>query len=1365
MKQFVVAPAHLVRASVVLLSFFLLALLSISAQAQDIPVVVNQTSDAKVMLLLDDSGSMNAVMEHPDFNAEGATATDSGNTIPSVFFRLESGSGAPATNKTLTPVLFEMNWGLWYNSGGNVYSGSSLSNSSNARLIKAARCTNSSGSSVYCPGGSPSAYKGIGVFQLYGNASIKGSNVFQLAHLATDGGSYVEDTNGNEFLYADYRKNDYVRLGRDWHGIWPKFDEDGDPVTVNTTAFVTTGGTVVFNGKEVFLSQGWYRIEYLRWIFYEASAAQLANLPGMSRMEVIKEVVEALITDNPSVAFGISTLNGSTYNPGVHNSGSYGDQMWTPEGDAQQGDEPKIRAEIGTDSATLITKLQGLASYGGTPLANTYIEVLRYFAGESDRDPYCNNCNYDSPIENECDSGFVVLLTDGLPSSESHNKVKGTWIYDFDNDNEDGSNRNKNCSSQTCANFLDDASYYAYNNDFATSIDGMQNIRSYAVGLGLDFSLLDDFAANGGSGESLRADTSDEISEALQNIVSNLVTTAVGAAGVAVAEVFGEFGQVYRPRFEAAHWTGDIDKYYSVNGNLVKQFSIGEILEERDLSTSPRTIFAGYDADGDGETNQTISFSVANASTLRPFLFELYDDHTLNSNLLADAISNYHNPSSAETLIQYIHGNDFENMRTRDADADGNVDRLGDIVYSRPRYVGQRNGRYQLMTGYTNFIQSLEDEPHLLLVGANDGMLHAFDAETGEELWAYIPSTLLKHLEVLARPTYDNEYHRYYVNGQISIEDVYFNGTWKTIAMVGLAEGGSTWIVLDITDRDNPSLLFEVSPESTIGESWNSPVVIVSGGGSTDISPANFDWRIAIGTGEGKATHGTSILLYDIQSGSVPTPTEVSLSASESAGTRLTKIAVAQNDLDLNVDRAYVGSESGDLYRILLDGQPASWTVEKLYDGSTSQPITAGAALVLVENPIFDSEESSGPEQHQYAVAVAFGTGRYDTNADVTTVGTTSQDIIVLYDPVDISNDSYAGRVSNLTKSNLENESFSSFNPEDNGEGVFHSNDNKQGFYISLLTDIQLADSHYIKPAGMVTHSPINVRGNIIFSTFLPNQDACSVGGHGFIQGVNFRAAGASVIDYILDAGDPFFNGGIPDPNDNGSVTSAEVEELYNDGLILPVLDTYVEEYDEDAAYPYVYDGEVSLDDIYHDSTGALYPIASSLGANGVPGPPSALYQDGEIVIQAAYIATVEIENEDDEDEEESQVEICHYPNGLGDPETRETLLVPESQLQSYLDAGDTQGACPDDDDNNKITICHIPPGNPANAHTIQVSANAWPAHEAHGDFQGTCDGDDDDDDDPEEEETTEETPFTTPITLYNQPVKVLTFHEETEAR
>jgi hypothetical protein len=46
--------------------------------------------------------------------------------------------------------------------------------------------------------------------------------------------------------------------------------------------------------------------------------------------------------------------------------------------------------------------------------------------------------------------------------------------------------------------------------------------------------------------------------------------------------------------------------------------------------------------------------------------------------------------------------------------------------------------------------------------------------------------------------------------------------------------------------------------------------------------------------------------------------------------------------------------------------------------------------------------------------------------------------------------------------------------------------------------------------------------------------------------------------------------------------------------------------------------------------------------------------------------------------------------------------------------------AC-DPADTKKTTVCHIPPGNPANAHTICVGNDAVPAHLDHGDFVGTC--------------------------------------------
>ena len=49
------------------------------------------------------------------------------------------------------------------------------------------------------------------------------------------------------------------------------------------------------------------------------------------------------------------------------------------------------------------------------------------------------------------------------------------------------------------------------------------------------------------------------------------------------------------------------------------------------------------------------------------------------------------------------------------------------------------------------------------------------------------------------------------------------------------------------------------------------------------------------------------------------------------------------------------------------------------------------------------------------------------------------------------------------------------------------------------------------------------------------------------------------------------------------------------------------------------------------------------------------------------------------------------------------------------------------DHDDHKIKICHIPQGNPNNAHTITISKSAWDAHKEHGDYKGKCNNDNDD--------------------------------------
>jgi len=86
---------------------------------------------------------------------------------------------------------------------------------------------------------------------------------------------------------------------------------------------------------------------------------------------------------------------------------------------------------------------------------------------------------------------------------------------------------------------------------------------------------------------------------------------------------------------------------------------------------------------------------------------------------------------------------------------------------------------------------------------------------------------------------------------------------------------------------------------------------------------------------------------------------------------------------------------------------------------------------------------------------------------------------------------------------------------------------------------------------------------------------------------------------------------------------------------------------------------------------------------------------------------------------------VCHIPPG--NPDNAHTIVVDDSAVPAHLAHGDSLGPCPeepgppDDQYEEKVLICHIPPGNPENAHTISVSVNAVPAHLAHVDTEGPC--------------------------------------------
>jgi type IV pilus assembly protein PilY1 len=147
----------------------------------------------------------------------------------------------------------------------------------------------------------------------------------------------------------------------------------------------------------------------------------------------------------------------------------------------------------------------------------------------------------------------------------------------------------------------------------------------------------------------------------------------------------------------------------------------------------------------------------------------------------------------------------------------------------------------------------------MVYVGANDGMLHAFYASTGEEAWAYVPGTVLSRLFRLADKNYGAQnMHQFTVDGTPVVGDICVSDcatpasgslptVWKTILVGGLNNGGRGYYALDITDPAAPKGLWEFT-HNDLGYSYGNPVitklkdgtwVVIVTSGYNNISPGD----------------------------------------------------------------------------------------------------------------------------------------------------------------------------------------------------------------------------------------------------------------------------------------------------------------------------------------------------------------------------------------------------------------------------------------------------------------------------------------------------------------------------------------------
>ncbi len=818
-------------------------------------------------------------------------------------------------------------------------------------------------------------------------------------------------------------------------------------------------------------------------------------LPNPPKLDVAKSVIDGLLQDpaNAQVRFGLMILNGD-YLPSDYTSAT--------QTSTYHNDKSILKAPVGTDPTSLRATVQALTANAGTPLAPRMIAAAHYYA----HDGYFSGAD---PVQYLCQRNYVVLMTDGRPqvdgvafgncgagfsnpycgsnASGSFNYIE-SWLgapYDKDGDGRDpdpghftppaGCTPNASPDDEPCeyqnggSDYLDDITKVLLDNDLRPDMDGQQTVMTYTIGFTVANSLLQRAAAHGG-GKYYTANNSDELADAFRATLNAIVTETESfvAPVVPVSQTTrtqsGDrlYIALFRPRDGALRWPGNLKKYQvsadgqlldasgaaatnadgeilpgarsywdtTASGSAVSKGGVGEILLNR---VAPRNIYTNTTqppADGSGLdlTASAHAFTTANSA-------------------LTMAMLGAASTTERQQIIDYVTGIDVY-----DEDEDSNITEkrnwiLGDTIHSVP-----------LVVNY-----SASDAA--ILLGANDGMLHAFDDATGSELWAYVPDELQSRLRLLTPGASGS--HQFFVD---SSPKLLTTDDGHKIVVFGFGRGGRAYYGLDVTDKTAPKLLWKITDTtstgggdfSELGQGWSEPAFIKTSssvdafliGGGYDPYFDDPSHTAANPSGYGRAIFAVNALTGALIQEIKPTGMDFAIPSN---------VAALDFNGDKKIDRAYVGDLGGNMWRI-----DSALTATKLFSSGGNRKIYYAPDVV----------------RDKGFLSVFFGTGDRSNPLETT--------------PVDRMYGIKDDGTSNLTESNL----------VDVTARVTQNGSTEEA---TLKTDLAASQGWFIqlneRPGEKVLASP-SAFFSVFFSTFVPVSGVCNAGGDARVYELNYETGG-----------------------------------------------------------------------------------------------------------------------------------------------------------------------------------------------------------------------------------------------------------------
>ncbi|MDT0140068.1 PilC/PilY family type IV pilus protein [Acidovorax sp. PRC11] len=509
---------------------------------------------------------------------------------------------------------------------------------------------------------------------------------------------------------------------------------------------------------------------------------------------------------------------------------------------------------------------------------------------------------------------------------------------------------------------------------------------------------------------------------AFEEIFSRAASTASSIAGSAASSTSistSSGAVIYSAKFDTTNWSGDVvAQTLTVNAN--RELAVGSGTGSWSAATQLNNMTSPA-------ANRKIYVGQA-AATANPKAVA-FTWSTIDSTLQAQL--NKESPSAATDALGSARLDFLRGDRSREGSpfrrrSVGSI--LGDIVNSSVVYSGGPSLAYA-GTGYTAFVTANASRTKAVFVGANDGMLHAFNAQDGSELFAYIPSWMGPRLSALTSTTYNNN-HQSYVDASPVVAEAQVANTggatdWKTVLVSGTGAGGQGVFALDVTNPanfDGTKALWEFTSneDADMGYVVGRPQVLKLRTNAT--GTPTYRWFAVVASGVNNYVKADSagnysdgnptlfLLALDKAVGDawalgtnyykVALPIDSTLSSTRATGAlNFTPLFGVNKE----VTNMYVGDLHGSIWKLNFQGVAASnWSMTNLtaYKNAGGQPA-----------PFFTAKTSAGVRQPITAPPTLFagptvrglptfyvmvGTGKFLESADTTS--TRAESIYALYD-------------------------------------------------------------------------------------------------------------------------------------------------------------------------------------------------------------------------------------------------------------------------------------------------------------------------------------------------------------------------------